>query len=64
MSRRNQARRRRTYTRRQHEVRERRGDVVSDIEWPTPSEDSDWGANDALDGHGASERAAFEELRR
>ena len=59
MSRRNQSRRRRTYGRRQHEVRERRvdvrdtagllGDDVGDM-------DSDWQATDTVD-----ERAGYGE---
>ena len=57
MSRRSQSRRRRTYGRRQHEVRERRPDtrgaagLMGDAD---PDLDADWQVTDALD-----ERASY-----
>ena len=57
MSRRNQARRRRSYTRRQHEVRERRDEHGVDVEWQTRDEDVEWGS-DRFDGQQGAESGA------
>ena len=57
MTRRNQSRRRRTYGRRQHEVRERRPDSRGDAAWSADGDfdtDAEWHAGD-----GAEERAPF-----
>ena len=64
MSRRNQVRRRRTYARRQHEVRERRGGQDSDLEWQTRDDEFDWAANGPPDHRGGSEGGAFEGMGR
>jgi hypothetical protein len=55
MSRRNQSRRRRTYGRRQHEVRERRPDTRLDSEGLTSDSDFDstWSASDGADDRGS-----------
>ncbi|HLB44476.1 MAG TPA: hypothetical protein VJK49_03755 [Candidatus Limnocylindrales bacterium] len=49
MSRRNQARRRRNYGRRQHEVRERRGDSAPELDG-SPRAD-EWTMPDLADSH-------------
>ncbi|HYI22723.1 MAG TPA: hypothetical protein VEX62_08820 [Candidatus Limnocylindrales bacterium] len=60
MSRRNQARRRRTYGRRQHEVRERRPEMTSSDEWSLPTLlDGDWDVAEGIDQQGRSGGEAF-----
>ena len=57
MTRRNQQRRRRTYGRRQHEVRERRPDSRGDAAWSADADldnDTEWHVGD-----GAEERVRF-----
>jgi len=62
MSRRNQARRRRSYTRRQHELRERRGDQGADSDWLARTDD--WSGSDFAQGRGESDSGSFEGLGR
>ena len=52
MSRRNQARRRRTYNRRQHEVRERRSPNASGMEWLVRDDEFDWNGTDMTEERG------------
>lgn len=59
MTRRNQSRRRRTYGRRQHEVRERRPDARGDAAWSADGDftpDTEWHVDDTAD-----ERASYGE---
>jgi len=58
MSRRNQSRRRRTYGRRQHEVRERRPEDRAGSVFPGDGQfeiETDWAAAEAVDEHGSYE---------
>lgn len=58
MSRRNQVRRRRSYGRRQHEVRERRPDQTAGQDWVTRDDEIQWSVGDA-DGRGNGDGDAF-----
>jgi hypothetical protein len=55
MTRRNQARRRRTYGRRQHEVRERQPGNALPADWMDAGTDSSWSDGDEGRGRGGND---------
>ena len=59
MSRRNQSRRRRSYGRRQHEVRERRPGNAPPSEWLHAGGDVGWSDGDEGRDHGGNEHDSY-----